>query len=41
MLGEWQFPNNNRLIKNVRRAAEYAIAVGIALLCGYGIVRWR
>jgi hypothetical protein len=41
MLGEWKFSNNVRFIKNVRRAAEYAVAIGIALLCGYGIVRWR
>jgi hypothetical protein len=23
------------------RSAEYGIAIGIAVLCGYGIVLWR
>jgi hypothetical protein len=30
-----------RRIEVARRFAEYAIAIGLAVLCGYGIVLWR
>jgi hypothetical protein len=28
-------------LKVARRSAEYAIAAGIAVFCGYAIVLWR
>jgi len=35
------FARSVRWPEIARRSAEYAIAIGIAALCGYAIVLWR
>jgi len=36
-----KFAREVRWAEVARRSAEYAIAIGVAVLCGYGIVVWR
>jgi hypothetical protein len=36
-----KFAQRMRCAEVARHSAEYVIAIGIAMLCGYGIVLWR